>query len=657
MSYQVWLSGSYSITETSSISSFSISAIELTNIGFSKFESDDVEVTSLADTDEYKRFVKGLIDFSTIDITGNMDYTTYASLYAGMSTTSLYSATVIIQPTYNENAVQLYIDKCYIKTLDCAIPHDDKIEMDASIKVSSKPAITTLSGKTLSVVRLSLTTATLVNSEAITVKVLEFQGTETCTAGTTEYIVTFETTHSMEVNDFWVNETRRSVDLSNSERGSRRVTYKDATSIQNDVAISGQAEADIIRKYSFVDRSSYVKVDSLSLNLRSEGKSECSFDGILDDVYVFHPGQLVRVYNNNTLKFTGVITNASRKRESGAKTIQGISCMGLNNVPQRRTIQIEYDSDTTSSTIISDMVGYLVQEGITTGTIDDGVVFSEEWMNDCISIGEVLDECAKKSGYQWFIDENFELQFYQDKSVISWCTCTIGTSTFTDYRDIKVDDTIDNYTNKVFVIGGEDSHGDKIIVVNGSISEQNNMQDIVAGSGVYGNIHSDGQITEFSFPTAGAGTTETTVEITAHGASNGDMIYNITQDVAMWVKNVIDPDNIEVEPSISGQTTGDEFEIWTYANIVGQNTLMKQCTTPQTIEFSTYSGNSFLPQTKITVSISDMSVSEAVYCIEEVSMKVETPSKVNTRVKCVKRNPDSFSTQKSANYVDFYKDF
>lgn len=657
MTYQVWFSGSYTVEESTSSGDSSISVIELTSIRTS-FGSEDVDVTNLSDISEFKTFIKGLIDFNTLDIEGNMDYTSYALLYeASKTTNSLHSCTVIIQPTYDENAIQMVFDKCHVKTLEATAPHDNKVSMGATIRLSSKPSLVTLSSKTLSRIKIQTTTATLVNSETMSIEILEFQGTETCTAGTTEYTVTFESTHSMEVDDFWVNADRRSVDLNSAERGSRRVVSKDATNIYNPVPIVGQAEGDTIRKYMFVDRSSYIKVNSLSLNLRSEGKSECSFDGMLTDTYLFNPGQLVRIYNSGTLKFTGVITNTTRKRESGVKTVQNISCMGLNNIPQRRTVQVDYDADTTASIIVADMVEYLVQEGIVSGTINDGIVMADDWKSDCISIGEILDESAQKSGFQWFIDENFALQFYQEPTAIAECTYSIGTASFTDYRDITVVDTIDNYVNKIFVIGGEDSHGDKIITINGSVTEQNNMQNIVAGSGVYGNIHSDGQITEYDFKTAGANTTETTVQLTAHSASTGDYLYNITQDSHCWVKTVLGVDDLEIEPSISGQTETDEFEIWTYSNIVGQNILKKQITIPQTIEFTTYSGNYFIPQTKITVSISDMSVSEALYCIEEVSMQVETPSKVRTKVKCVKRNPDEFSTQKSPNYVDFYKGF
>jgi hypothetical protein len=661
MSYQVWYSGSYSVEESTPTSTSSgdssISVVELTSIRTS-FSSDDVDVTNLSSTNEIRMFIKGLTDYGTIDVEGNMDYTSYGLLFESMiKTNSLYSCTVIIQPTYNENAIQLFYDKCHVNLLEATAPHDDKVEMSSVIKVSCMPTLITLSGKTLSRIKLQTTNDVLVTSETMTIEVLEYQGTESCVSGTTEDTVVFATTHSMQVDDFWVNETRRSTDLGNAERASRRVVTKTTTDITNPVPISGQTDGDVIRKYSFIDRTSYVKVDSLTLNLRAEGKSECSFDGLLTDTYLFNPGQMIRVYNSGTLKFTGIIASGNRRRESNVKTIQNISCMSLNNAPQRRTIQIDYDADTTSSIIVSDMIEYLVQEGITSGTIDDGIIFNEDWKNDCITIGEVLDQAAQKSGFQWFIDENFALQFYQDLTTISWCTYSIGTASFTDYRNITIEDSIDNYVNKVFTIGGEDAHGDKIIVANGSVSAQNNIQDIIAGSGVFGNINSDGQITEYNFITAGANTTETTVQLNSHGASVGDMLYNITQDASCWVKTVIGVDDLEIEPAISGQTETDEFEVWTYANIVGQNMLKKQCTIPQTIEFTTYKGNDFIPQTKITVSISDMSVSEALYCIDEVSMKVETPTKVRSTVKCIKRNPDSFSTQKKPNYVDYYKNF
>jgi predicted secreted protein len=112
---------------------------ELTSIGMPSLSADDIDVTTHNDTDKVREFIKGLIDPGEVSIEGNMNYDDYAILYAAMTTTSLYSLTITL-PT--SPSVTNFAANCFMKGLESEAPHDDKIEMSASLKITGKPVLT-----------------------------------------------------------------------------------------------------------------------------------------------------------------------------------------------------------------------------------------------------------------------------------------------------------------------------------------------------------------------------------------------------------------------------------------------------------------------------------------------------------------------------------
>lgn len=112
---------------------------ELTNIGLPGMSADDIDITTHNDADRVRQFIKGLIDPGEIAIEGNMLYTDYANLYASMTTTSLESITVTL-PT--SPSVTKFEANGYLKGLEGSSPHDEKIDMSGSLKISGKPVLT-----------------------------------------------------------------------------------------------------------------------------------------------------------------------------------------------------------------------------------------------------------------------------------------------------------------------------------------------------------------------------------------------------------------------------------------------------------------------------------------------------------------------------------
>jgi hypothetical protein len=484
-----------------------------------------------------------------------------------------------------------------------------------------------------------------VSQYTASIMILEYYGTaslETSSDETTCII----TTHGLNTGDFIVNTTRRAPTYTSAERGSRKVISVTGANTFTVEAIASQSQNDDMLLFKYIDRTDYVLDGTINITLRAEGQNESSFmvnrtNMDNDSISKITPGQYVKIELNNDLKFAGLVDNTDRSKDQTVIK-QNINCVGFNNIPSRRTIELNYSSDVTSSVVIDDMIEYLMQDGIESGAISTGIVFEDEWKNEVISISDVLDECSNRNGFQWFIDQDMKLQFYQDLTTISYCTNTIETGgTFKDYRNVVIKESIDNYVNKVFVIGGNDDHGDTIWVNNADLDEQNAMQLRCGGTGVYGNIISDGAIVGHDYITIGA-SSPTYFTWTTNSLEIGDWFWNITQDSKGYITAT--GSTTVACTTISNQTIGDEIEVYNEANGVGRNTLKKQSIVPETIEFKSYNIN-FLPQTKLTVSISDLSCS-GVYNIEEVNIIERQACYFETTVKATKKITTNFSTQK-----------
>lgn len=517
--------------------------------------------------------------------------------------------------------------------------------------------------------------------------VCEFQSSETAEAGTNTTTINV-TGHGLVTYDMIVNTTRRG---RTAERGCRLINefYTDNT-IYIDDAITGQTSGDTIRLYKFVDRTGILRPGTFRLNRRGAGQSDLSFEIKTDSTLILVPGQQIRVkYTNDALattyQFWGVVASTSRKPVFDGSTdiFQTVNCQGMSQVPTRRNIRIDYTAGTTCGSIVTDMIeDYLFQEGIRQTTIDTGASLEEDWQSDVISIAEVLDQCASLSGCMWFIDDEGFLQFYQDDGSISDAVHDVD-SNWTDYTNLEFSQDISNYTNKVFIAGGSDETGNDILINSENFTESSAMQNLTAGTGVYGNITRDTSIVESDYKTAETGSTTTAINITSHGQVVGDMVWNYTQDeyrqvlttptadqftvdafssvtartsdtaeagtstttIVMtghglsvgqliynstrsayrFVLRVDDANTITVEAvasQASGDTIlrgGDIIVFFDQANDIISNTLKKQGTLPETISFDT-SELDFLPLTKLYVDLPEYGAGTSYYLIEDVEV-------------------------------------
>lgn len=112
---------------------------ELISIGLPGFSSNDIDVTTHNDSDKIRQFIKGLTDPGEIAFEGNMNYTDYSNVYIYATTTTAFTATITVPTTPSVTLLQF---QAYVKGLEAAAPHDEKVSMSGTLKVSGLPVLT-----------------------------------------------------------------------------------------------------------------------------------------------------------------------------------------------------------------------------------------------------------------------------------------------------------------------------------------------------------------------------------------------------------------------------------------------------------------------------------------------------------------------------------
>jgi hypothetical protein len=500
-------------------------------------------------------------------------------------------------------------------------------------------------------------------ADGLMLEILEYQSTESAEADTSASQIII-TGHGLSAYDMIVNVSRRTVD---AERGSRLVgaTGIDADTIPLDVNIAEQAEGDSIRLYKFIDRTDLVRIKTFRMTRRTGGKTEASFTLKTTASYIPKAGQYVRINWNvddtSSRKFLGILKSFTIASASEATDVLFLNCqcVGLNQIASRRTIKINEiaDDSLTYGDIVQKMVDdYLMQDGIRSSTIDAGEILQEDWIQDVISISEVLDECASKSGFQWFIDDNGLMNFYQDPDpIIDAAEEITDAGTFTDYVDVRFEHSIDNYVNKMFIAGGRDTLFDNDIIIGSeSFDESNTMQGYCAGTGVYGTVFRDAGIVESDYKTAEDGTTTTNIEITGHGQLVGYMIWNSTRNEYRQISAIVDENNFTVA-AVASQAENDDIVFFNQANKIIANEFRLRGFVPKKFSFATREMG-FEPGTKLLVDLDRYGVTNEYYVIDDVELSDEggTLSTFRCRVNCSLRDNSNFSTQRLPNFYNYF---
>lgn len=499
--------------------------------------------------------------------------------------------------------------------------------------------------------------------QTVTIEVLEYFVSKSAESGTNTTNIKI-TDHGLLDDDFIANSSRRAISQKGSERGSRRVTKVDDDNVTV-TAVASQTTSDTIRLYRFTDKTEYLSNKGFSMSRRVENSS-CNFqlcvnyDDETEELdYEIFEGQYVRITLGDWHQVVGIVENVDKSLISTVdnKVLLSVSVGDLSGIPYRRTITVDYAAGTSTSNIVHDMVDtYLVQEGIRDGTISSGITLDEALTNDSASIGEILDLCAQKNGFYWTINDHFQLNFYQEPSTISDSSYDlVDGDSFTDYRNVRINGTINGYVNKAFFVGGMDENGNQVNHIYGDLDKQNTMQNVCGGSGIYGKVSRDSSNVEMQEYTAGATTTNTNLNITAHPFVVGDFIWNKTRNTYTFVTTIVNANSVTVE-LVSSQASGDTIVFFYSANLINKNILKRDGFIQRTLTFETHEVF-FFPATKLNVSLKKLGIPSSYWNIEEINFNSMDLKYFKNTIKAVLRDTSNFSTQRKRNAIDFFKNY
>lgn len=262
------------------------------------------------------------------------------------------------------------------------------------------------------------------------------------------------------------------------------------------------------------DRTALLRAGSLRCTFRSNYDNSCTFAldttaaGYLPDV-----GQDVVVKNGSTTIWGGVIkTLTLDKLEPGTGTGKRVevtvSSDGYRSIPSRRTVNYTYDQKS-AGYIVGQIATVLSGEGVAAGTINAGadpVGEGGEYDAICKSCAEILDDIASASGYMWYIDEDKHLHFFDNNIVLTAAHHLVEGAAFVDFDIEEYEIGLDPYANKVFVRGGIGDDGLVVQAVVEDTTEQTARAASEGGTGVYGAVINDTNISTTSDATAAATT-------------------------------------------------------------------------------------------------------------------------------------------------------
>lgn len=217
---------------------------------------------------------------------------------------------------------------------------------------------------------------------------------------------------------------------------------------------------------------------SFRLALRSDHRNTCDLTVVTTaNVFLPRAGQEMIVTQDGAVWFGGIIKTGGRDKianEFGGNTLLEVlvSSDGYHSIPARRTIAAEYGEPVYCGQLVQDFItNHLAAEGITAGTIDDGALLPN--YRKTVNGKAALDEWADTSGVKWWIDDSKQLHFTQEEELTDAPYSLIEGGEFRDYVLGKVEESLEGYRNKQFVVGGSYTpvEGEAVGTGNGSGTE------------------------------------------------------------------------------------------------------------------------------------------------------------------------------------------
>ncbi|MEY2669792.1 MAG: hypothetical protein RLZZ577_108 [Bacteroidota bacterium] len=161
-------------------------------------------------------------------------------------------------------------------------------------------------------------------------------------------------------------------------------------------------------------------------------------------------GKSFTIYNGVDVLFQGIIVNIDTKEIYPSYLQYSLSIVDNSAIADKRIIAKVYENELAGD-IVKDLITVILgEEGITEGTIQDGITIEKAVFN-YIKVSQALDYIKNVTGYIWNIDNDKKLHFFaRSTNTASWeLTDLVQHSKFTQKTEM------DTYRNTQFVRGGK----------------------------------------------------------------------------------------------------------------------------------------------------------------------------------------------------------
>lgn len=203
------------------------------------------------------------------------------------------------------------------------------------------------------------------------------------------------------------------------------------------------------------DKTSLLRSKSLRIQDGINERSVCSFLLIdVNGIYHADVGEPVEVRDDsNNLVFAGTVDEPEEAQPLGTSVLDlAVQVVDWHQIADRRIVAETYENQA-AGTIVNDIITkYLADEGITAGTVQNGPTIKRAVFN-YYPASQCLDELSELTGYQWRINPDKSLDFFdRTTNAAPWNI----TPDNTPIRNVRVRRNRENYRNRQHVRAGRD---------------------------------------------------------------------------------------------------------------------------------------------------------------------------------------------------------
>lgn len=203
-----------------------------------------------------------------------------------------------------------------------------------------------------------------------------------------------------------------------------------------------------------VDLTNYYIPTSLQIDDVVTDRSTAQFKmvdktGVLD----LQDGIPVEIYDwSGNLTFGGFINYPKRMNPIGTNALfYDVECVDNNCIADRYLVVASYTNQIAGYVVNNILQNYLIADGVTTGTIQDGLILDIAKFPRTNTVTEVFDQLAEICGFIWYIDYDKKLYFVERSASVAPFAITDVSAIL----NINLRQDRSRYRNRQFLRGGK----------------------------------------------------------------------------------------------------------------------------------------------------------------------------------------------------------